>query len=371
MKKNIFIRKEVFDWMIDESQYPIDFVEQKFAFIDSVRNGDGITFRQAKTLANFLKIPFGFLFLDEPPKNGELYADFRTIGNKQNNKMSKDLKDVLLDMDYKKNWLSSYRKSNDAEENEYLRSITLEDNVLTNANKLRQLLDLNIDWFRRTSTSSLQFLKSRIENKGFVVMSSGIVGQNTKRKLDINEFRGFALFDLYAPLIFINSADNESAECFTLVHELVHLLSSKDDDIISQDNNIESKINRIVAEFLMPSQLIIDQTKNRILDNDFVHRLATYFRVNDFAMAFRLYSFGLIDLATLNFFSNKAKKNSTQKRNGGNYYATIRNRLSISFAGAVIDCVNSRNLTFVEGVRLLGISGKAYKNFETMMERSR
>ena len=78
--------------MIDEFQYPIDFVREKFSFVSNIENGNGITINQAQTLANFLKIPFGFIFLSDLPKGGNLNAYFRTIGNKQNNNLSKNLK---------------------------------------------------------------------------------------------------------------------------------------------------------------------------------------------------------------------------------------------------------------------------------------
>ncbi len=50
-----------------------------------------------------------------------------------------------------------------------------------------------------------------------------MVDNNTRRSLDENEFRGFALVDDIAPLVFVNTHQTLNGQIFTLAHEFAHV----------------------------------------------------------------------------------------------------------------------------------------------------
>jgi Zn-dependent peptidase ImmA (M78 family) len=107
----------------------------------------------------------------------------------------------------------------------------------------------------RTWSDALRRLREAIEEARILVVVNGIVGNNTHRKLDPEEFRGFVLVDAYAPLIFVNNADGKAAQMFTLAHELAHVIfgSSAAFDLrrlMPAHDKTELACNQVAAEFL-------------------------------------------------------------------------------------------------------------------------
>src|SRR5699024_3384142 len=101
--------------------------------------------------------------------------------------------------------------------------------------------------------------REAIEAQGVMAIINGVVGNSTRRLLDVEEFRGFALVDELAPLIFVNGADAKSAQMFTLAHELAHIWLGKTGEGLSgfaalhpDGGEVETFCDRAAAEFLVP-----------------------------------------------------------------------------------------------------------------------
>src|SRR5262249_5338619 len=111
--------------------------------------------------------------------------------------------------------------------------------------------------------------------------------------LDVDEFRGFAISDKFAPLVFINARDAKAAKNFTIVHELCHLWVGESGisnpnlrkRSVAEANAIERFCNRAAAEVLSPRRTLLQRWRPALgVDDNIVH-LARYFRVSRYVVA--------------------------------------------------------------------------------------
>ena len=364
----IEVKREIYEWAIKESQKDFEEIKARFNKIeDWIAQSSHPTFRQLEELANFLKVPFGYMFLNKPPKTNVIDTEFRRIGNKIPN-MSKNLKDTIYDMSRKQNWISEYRKVNGWNKviPDSFSDLDISD-YFEFAKKAKDFLGLDEYWYDNFNDNRIayNFLRDKIENKGILVMQSGIVGTNTRRKLDLNEFRGFMLYDDLAPLIFINTNDSQTGKIFTLIHEYIHILFGEDDIFLDKDldNKLEREVNSITAEFLMPKSHIETLWDEDDKSLNQIEKISKVFNVSKLSLAIRLRELGLIEQHLVNKVINlteKDLKNKLRNSNGGDYYNTIKSRYSRNFLETVILGAESGDISYTYAFKLLDVKGKTY-----------
>ncbi|MGI6551865.1 MAG: ImmA/IrrE family metallo-endopeptidase [Bacillota bacterium] len=370
------IKKEIWYWALKESQMSEEEIFKKYPQINQWITGKkNPTFKQLEKFANFLKIPFGYLFLESPPTVNVMKAEFRSINSKLP-KMSKELKDTILAMDFKKNWMSEYRKSLGWSKLEVIVDFNKQKSgtIPADAAVAKKLLGLKDNWYLSVKDfrEAYNFLREAVEHTGILVMQNGVVGTNNHRKLDINEFRAFLLFDSISPLIFINNNDSLGGKIFSLIHEYFHILIEKEnlflhEDLYSTKEN-ERFINRLTAEFLMPEEQVRRHWDKNTDPLDQIHELSRVYKVSEVAVALKLKDMSLADNKIIALIVEEARKNFDKKKSkesGGDFYNTYNTRISPVFAKAVIGEAETGAISYTYAFRLLDITtGKTYNKIK-------
>lgn len=294
-----FINKDIISWALLRAGMSEDELADKLKVREDkvmswVLGDDHPTFTQAQKMATILGIPFGYLYLNQPPEEELPITDFRTVGSVPQ-ALDVNTKNFLKDVLYKHDWFKEYRIQQGYDAVPFVGRASLEMPAQSVAADIIASLGLHPRPRTGTFEDYIKFLVQKAEDAGIWVMRTSMVGNNTSRPLSTDIFRGVAISDPIVPLIIINSKDSKSAQIFTIAHELAHLWLGETGisnvDLAKANASINSKVeafcNRVAAELLTPS----DEFKSRWNDDvaliDQVDTLAYAFKVSRVVVARR------------------------------------------------------------------------------------
>lgn len=318
------------------------------------------TFRQAQRLSQALHAPFGYLFLREPPIEELPLPDLRTVAGAPLNRPSIDLLDTVRLALQRQSWYLDFLRDQEVQPLSFVGRFSTGDDVRKVAADIRAELSVDVEQGQRTWDVYFRQLVNAAEHIGILIMRSGIVGNNTHRKLDVGEFRGFAISDSLAPLVFINSADAPTARLFTLLHELAHIwIGSSGISNASPENTRREEVfcNAVAGEFLVPRDVFIPLWRNDGTDPGLVAaELAQKFHVSHLVAMRRALDLGLVNRQIyIDHYQSELEAFRNQEGGGGNFYRNAGAKNSARFARAVITEAFSGRLLLREAGRLLGV----------------
>jgi Zn-dependent peptidase ImmA (M78 family)/DNA-binding XRE family transcriptional regulator len=323
---------------------------------------------KAEDIAHRLRIPFGYLFLSRAPKDEVPLPDLRTVSGQRPENPSLDFIEVIQSTLLKQEWYSEYLQQNHGERLPFVGSARLGSNIKETAEEIRQRL--GIDSQMRAACTSWQKFKvefvRRTESAGILVMQSG-VASNNQRRLSVEEFRGFAVVDRFAPVVFINARDAKSAKIFTLAHELVHVwlgetgVSNPDPQKRSSDeaNKIEQFCNRVAAEVLVPSEAVSQVWREQKTLEQKIRRLTREYRVSKYVVARQAFELDRLTrseyLAYLEQHKGLWLSAQSDDESDGNFYNTFTARNSRTLIAGVVQALGSNRISYRDASTLLAI----------------
>lgn len=370
MKQEVHVSTDILNWAITRAGYSVEtFVEKHPNFRKIVLGEKSPTLKQLENFSKKVYVPFGYLFLSEPPQESLPIPFFRS--EQPEEQIGINVYDTILLLQQRQNWLKDYLLDNNFPTLPFVGKFNKENNINLIVDDIRKTLNLKENWAAsfKTWEEALSHLTNAIEAVGIITIFNGIVENNTHRSIPVSECRGFVLVDEVAPFMFINNSDFKAAQMFTIIHELAHIWTGYSAGfdfrkLQPANNPIEILCDKVAAEFLVPVELFNAMWKQRP-DTKY---LSKYFKVSEIVIARRALDthkwskqafFNFYDEYQRNYFQKKINATTS----GGDFYATAKKRLSLTFVAHIKQALSSGKLLYRDAYKLTSMKGDTFDKF--------
>lgn len=364
MSPRVPVRPALLLWACARDRKDVGALEERFPRIAAWLEGTvQPTLKQLEAFARATHVPIGYLFLPEPPDEHLPLPDFRTLADRGEPRLSPSLLETVHLCQDRQDWYRDFARAAGATPLGMVGSARIDDEVEATAKRIRDALHFDLEARRQapTWTDALRSFIDQAEEAGILVMCSGVVQNDTSRPLDPEEFRGFAMADELAPVIFLNGADTKAAQMFTLAHEIAHVWlgqSAVSDAQASQlpGHQVERWCNQVAAELLVPLEVLRAEYRREDDLQTEVRRLARRFKVSTLVILRRIHDAGGLSWERLweEYAKEVARLRAIPRGSGGNFYLTQAARVSKRFARALVVSTLEGQTLYRDALRMLG-----------------
>jgi len=358
MPDKAHITPKVFKWARESARMTEEIAAAKISvssdrLIDWEGGNSKPTIRQAQTLAKAYRRPFALFFLPDIPQDFQPLQDYRKKGSKELGTASIF---IIREIQQKQAWISEVNEQNEEEKIPFVGRFSLQDNPVTVSKDILSTLDINP--LQYEYENPIKEWIDKAESNGIFISRTSFI--HSRLKLDSNEIQGFAISDLYAPFVFINSSDWNAPQLFTLVHELAHIwiaetgISNQIQPIVRSQEKyhpIEIFCNEVAANALIPIDYISELSKSDTTTSDQIFRYSKNLGISSFALLVRALNLNLIsfseysslkreaDAGFREFMQKENERKAKQKQTDGgpNPYLLKLNKNSRLFTQIVLD----------------------------------
>lgn len=372
MSTRVTVNNEMLTWAIARAGYDLPAFTEKFPPVQKWLDGEKEpTVKQLETFSRKVYLPFGYLFLAEPPREELPIPYYRTNGT-HHDRLSINVYDTILLMQQRQEWLRDYLEDNGFKPVPFVGRFRNSKNIREIVTDIRNVLGLSEYWASsyKTWTDALDHLVTVIEDHGVIVSFNGVVENNPHRAIPVEECRGFVLVDKMAPFMFINNGDFKAAQMFTIMHELAHIWTGHSAGfdfrkLRPANDPIEKLCDKVAAELLVP-EMAFNEVWGRYANT---RTVAKHFKVSEIVIARRALDMGKWTKKQFLEFYEAYKQREFNKKeiqaSGGDFFATAKKRLSITFAAHINHAVKSGQILFRDACKLTGMKGDTFQRFFT------
>jgi Zn-dependent peptidase ImmA (M78 family) len=371
MKVLVNIKPELLIWAYERAGYGRQEAVRLFPMLEAWLEGKKHpTARQAEQYAAKFYVPLGFLMLSTPPEEAPIIPMFRKGNSKSPGSLN--VYDTINQIAMRQSWMSDYLQEIGADPVPFVAAFQNrnEDEMVA---CIRELLDVPESWAEQFHRSEdlVRILAAKIEDKSVAVSFNGVVGNNTHRQISVEDCRGFALVDDFAPFIFVNNSDAKPAQYFTLIHEFVHILIGYGASYgLNSVNHLTEENERfcdeVAARFLAPKSAFEKYWEGL----EKIEIMARKLKASYVVIARRALALHLITKEEFKAFWDELEKRREEwtkekKRSGGSFYPTAHVRMGAVFSTHISNAVRGGYLLYNDAYRLTGLSGNTFsKTFQ-------
>jgi Zn-dependent peptidase ImmA (M78 family) len=347
--------------------------------LDKVKYKKRVTFNQLRSFSKSVSVPIPLLLENDIEPIKIPITDMRTIKNKAVKEVSTNLINTIYDCMQKQSWFREFRENEGFDDIEFVSSESIKSPVSDIANKISNLLKFNeLKKIKKPERLFIK-LKDALNSLGVLVVAYGTNPKNISLSLDKNEFRGFAISDKIAPLIFVNTKDDIKPKIFTLLHEFTHILlgdTALSGTSLKENQGIESELfcNNVASEILIPSEQLKQITFINFSTEE-LKNVSKRFNTSVFVLIKKLLNDNIIswnkhieiwDREKKNYLNYIKENQSKNTKSGGNYYNNIQSKTSKDFILSVYSSAITGKTNFTDAYKLIGVS--SYKTMKKLVE---
>lgn len=373
------VNPEVLQWAVKRSGISREDLLKRFKEIPEWECGTlDPTYNQVQKLADALHVPSGYLLMSNPPDEKLPVEDLRTFNGGGTRRNSADLVETVYSCKTRQNWYRDFSKDTGLPRLGFVGSNTIKEPPVEVAERMHIALDLRYNTLLNLGSTdeARRLLIRKMDLAGILVMSSGVVGNNTRRRLCPEEFRGFALSDRHAPVVFVNRNVTASEQLFTLANKLAHVwinssaISNKrsvDDKKSSTKDDWCTKVaEQFLASLQSPRKLSLYKSMPKrsaqmsyLLDASRDVRNVSYFHSH--IRPKRSYE-DILENMSMSLIERNLKDSdnttTVDKKSLRGFYPVLISRVGMRFARAVVSRCLDGKMPYQDAYEMLGVSSK-------------
>lgn len=354
------------------------------------------THRELDKLAKLYRRPLITFYMTKPPAPAKTGEDFRRPTAEVTRRDNAILETLVRDVRARQELIRDVLEDDpDHRAVRIVGSASMREGVSAFVVKIARVLEFDpSDRSKRRGNAEDLFrtLRTSAEKAGIFVIVAGDLGSH-HTAVSTEVFRGFALSDDLAPFVVINDQDAKAGQCFTLIHELAHILMGQSgvsgppdaDDVAGEHDVIERFCNDVAGQFLLPDAAL---TNRPIADADvdtvrnMIAGTADLWSVSEAMVAYRWRRLGWIGhhvyTALLagyraRWLAYREQRRADRSPDSGapSYYVVRQSKLGNALLGVVYRSLYDNALSHTKAAKVLGVNLSSVEPLLRQFEKTR